>query len=741
MKKSRTWFERRKASLCIISALCAMSLCAIIGLGENGRKPESLLYAVTIRHYGVDAAEMERTVAIPLEDAVSSIPGIAGVYGSSENSMTKVLVRFNGGAKGHYDALREAAQRVYEGLPQSAQRPEIQSAGSSLIPVWSAVVSVRDDAGDISALHIERILKPRLESLEGAGEVLVSGGGPPELIVTLDPEKAAALGLVPSSAAAVLAMNDALFSGGILAQGEREIIVSVDGRFDTGDSSSLGGLFIPLGEGRAVSLSEVAFITGRERRPDSLSRINGKKASVVSVMAGSGADLRKLSKNINREITDPSLPFTFNVLSDRGAEEAAALRSVFSAAAQGALMVAIIGFALSRRKLQGRKLPVNFPGVFCGLSVPVVCLVSAALLSACGLPLDRSVLAGIAAGLGTAIDSVILSSERFKRCKSYGEAGSSLRSLSGPLAAGAATTIAALLPIPAMANSGGQDDAAVIAVSIAVVTIAALALSLGPLPPLLLWNMDGKNGGLQKAGGKAKIGPVFRKGSGVFDKVAKRISRIAGRFLAVSVKCSVKRPWLVITAGLAVSACGLIVLCVKGTDTGSYGSGSSVYAHVEFEGGLLAEEADCLLAGFGESLAGGYGIVNAETTAKTGSGSVMISFDPKKTSAENVRDLARRIPFPGAFLFFPEAASKERHWEIKIFGDDSRRCREIAEETARSLAASPLVKERILNFKQGSLRMDLLPDREKMASLGLNFSLAADSVRRAVHGPVAYKRV
>ena len=735
MKSPRIWLERRKASLCLLAALCTISLCVIIVSGRKTGKGESEAYAVTIRHYGLDAAEMERSVTIPLEDALSEIPGAIKIQSSSENSISKVFVFFRRNARGHYDALRDAAQRVYESLPQSAQRPQIQSADSWRIPVWSAVVSVDDTEG--FAIHnIDKVLKPRLESLEGAGEALVSGTGLREIIVTLDQEKAAALSLSPSAVGAILAMNDGIFPGGLLIQGDREIIVTVDGRCgsgETGDMLPLASLPVPIGNGRIIALSEIASIVEQERRPDSFSRINGKKSAGIALMAGSGADLGRLSKKIKKEISDPLLPFEFTILSDRGEEEAAALRSVFGAAIQGALMVAVISFLLNRRKS-------GCAGLFCALSVPVVCLVSAAVLSVCGLMLNRAVLAGIAAGIGAAVDSIVLCSEKLRKCRTYSEAHYSLRTLYGPLIAGAATTVAALLPIPAMGSVPGHGDAVVISAAIAAVTLTALVVSLVPLPPLLLWNLHRPKetfAVIATAKPYAGFSIFHRRFPGLF----RQISRKAYRFLAANTLFCIKHPRAVVITGLIISIAGITALCVRGTDSGGYGSGNSVYAHVEFDGGLLAEEVDLLLASYGESLAAQPGFVNVETTAKTGTGSVLAAFDPKKINAGSAKAAARQIPIPGAFLFFPETSAKERHWEIKVFGDDSLKCREIAEETARSLSASPLVKERVLNFKQGSPKLDLLPDREKLAALDLSFIGMADSIRRAVHGPVVYKRI
>jgi multidrug efflux pump subunit AcrB len=64
----------------------------------------------------------------------------------------------------------------------------------------------------------------------------------------------------------------------------------------------------------------------------------------------------------------------------------------------------------------------------------------------------------------------------------------------------------------------------------------------------------------------------------------------------------------------------------------------------------------------------------------------------------------------------------------------------LAKELALSCAGIPLVKERVLNFKEGSKRLSLLPLRDAFAEAGLLFHNAADNARRGVHGPVAYKR-
>ena len=760
-----SWLKRKKAALCILAGICAISLFSIITSQEKIKPNSGGSYAVKIKHYGIDAAEIERSITIPLEDALFSVSGVMSVLSSSENSQSSVIVRFKSGtllttkfpAHGRYEAVRDAAQRVYETLPPSAQRPEILSSNNSMIPVWSAAVLTNDLTENPDNLLseelkenvlttrtqtmflLEKTVKPRLESLEGAGEVIVSGMGAKEIYIILDQEKLNLLGLEPSDISSALAMNDSIFAGGIykevsgtVSQQEREILISVDGRY--GHYSALNKALIPLENGKFTELSEIALIVEQEREPDILSRLNGRKTASIAIMGRDGADLRKLSSDIKRELSslnkDQTLPLNFIVLSDLGAEEASAFQSVLYAALSGAIMVSIISLLFSNKN------NVRISGFFCALAVPLICLISAAVLLIDGFSADKLLLAGIAAGIGTAIDAVILCSEKLRKCNNFNSASASLASLTAPLLAGAATTAAALIPLILIEDSSAK----IIANTIAVVTITSFILSLTLLPPLLLWGIDSREKN------NINLKQLF------FINAENFISKKVFKFLAASVRFCVRYPLLILSLGIVITISAVLMLCAKGFDTGSSGSEDSVYAQVEFEGGLLAEKVDRLLSIYSRQLLscelpGNTGIKNIETGARVGSGSLLISFNPKIVKTQQVREMAKQIQIPGGFIFFPENSQKDRYWEIFIYGDEDKKCRELAEQLAYICAIPvkntnhPLIKERVLNFKQGSKKMLLFPNREILAKSNISFALASNMARIGVYSPVAYKRI
>jgi multidrug efflux pump subunit AcrB len=766
------WLDRKKASLCVCFGICALSVFIIAFPGNPRRGGFGASYTVTLRHYGVDVREMERSAAVPLEDALAAIPGVRGVMSSSENGRVRAFVRFDRKKPGQYEAVREAAQRVYEGLPSSAQRPEILSSDNSRIPVWSAaVVNSTEDtgppdsglyAGGNTAALLERIIKPKLEGLEGAGEVEISGAGLMEILIALKADKAAVLGLGPHDIAAALGNNDLILPGGRLEKDGQEILIVVDGRYEDGSGpvdSPLPAALIPLGNGRTIRLGDIASVSEQEREPETLSRLNGKKAAVISVMGSSGADLRKLSRRIKTALDETgvfapaSRSLELIVLSDRGAEETAAYRSLLTAALEGSLAVALMVFLLGFGKRSGfaggahaggepsRPASGGAAGLVCALAVPGVCLFSAALLSLFGFPLDRAVLGGIAAGLGAAVDAAILCSEGLRFCRNTGEARSALDRLKAPLISGSVTTAVSLLPLGALESMAG--GIAAMAWAIGLVNIVSLVFSLTLLPPLFLWGMSPGRKALpafprqRRSGGFGPLSPASR----VLRSLARRVLRFGRRFLAADLRLCIKHPVMVLSAGLLFSAAGVLAILLCGTDPEGGFSEDSLFAQVEFEGGLRAQEVDRLLADYADRLLAAGEIKNIQTSARTASGSVLISFDGKKTKASRIRESARTVTIPGGFVYFPESSPEERNWEIKIKGDDDGRCRELAIRAAALCAALPLVKEGVLNFKEGSGRITLIPDRERLAQWGFVFSGAAGTARWGVHGPVAYKRI
>ncbi|MDR1862431.1 MAG: efflux RND transporter permease subunit [Treponema sp.] len=745
---NRDWFTRYKSSLCLILGLLAFSFYILIAGDVKDRKKNEA-FSIIQRHYGVDASEMERTAVIPLEDALTRINGVKKIRSNCENGAVRVFVYFEGNDSGRYEAVREAAQAVYESLPPSAQRPEILSSDDTRIPLWTAAVSAKGNA-PLGRL-LERTVKPALEGLEGAGEVEISGTGLNEIVITVKSEELAARGIDPAYIGAVLGENDLVVPAGTLDSGDRELTVTADGRY--GDLRSLRNALIPVevpvegGRTRNfVMLKDLAEITEREREGEIRSRLNGKKTAVIALMGGPGADAGILSRRIKKELERFAfLPLEFTVLSDRGEEERTAYRSVLAAALQGSAAVALMTLLLTRNA--GGFSSVS---LVCALTVPAALLFSAVLLTLMGVRLEKFALAGLSAGTGAAVDAAILGAEYFRRCITVQDGRKAFLSLRFPLISGSLTTIIALFPLT-LNNAGGQITQLVPAIG--SVNFVSMVLALTLLPPLFLWGKPENAVGAVEKKRMPRIvnaAPPCTRIDDLLKIPALRLGPFLGpsrffrplrRFLAWGIHFCSTRPLTVLAGWTLLTLAGAAALYTGGADTGQQESEDSVYAALEFEGGLHVEESDRLLAAYAETLSSVEGIVNIQTGARTGSGSALVTFDRTRLKAGEVRALMRGISIPGAFVYIGESSAGERNWEIKISGDDGTLCRELASAAARICGKLSLVKETVLCFKEGSPRLSLKPDRSRLAVAGLSFSRLGSAARQDIHGPVAYKRL
>jgi multidrug efflux pump subunit AcrB len=720
-------------------SLLVFSVVIAFNRGANAAFRDSLAYTVTIKHYGVNAREMERTVAIPLEDAMYSIDNIKNIVTVSENGRVRAFITlkkngngiFSGdNSTGIYEAVSEAARRVYETLPSSVQRPEIISASESRIPVWTAAVTT---PGDVPLnTFIERTVKPSLSAVDGAAEVEISGTGINEIVIALRPEAAAAAGITANIIADFLSQNDKAQNGGTIQVNDRDILVTADGRYK--NLEELGNAIIPLGGGAYIRLKQIADVFEHEREPDSYSRVNGKKTAVISVLPQPDASWGRLSRLIQKEITameKHSVKFT--VLSDLGKEETNAYKSVFFASLQGSLFVSIIAALLS---LGGKGKSKWKTGLICALSVPYICVLSAALLVMLGLPLDKILLAGIASGTGAAVDTAILCGEKFNNVFSPDEGRLKLRELKVPVIAGSLTTIISMAPLVTLPFASG--DMLKIAYAICAVNFISLLMALTILPPLFLRkkNTEKENAAFFKFDALPNL-----------RKYSCRMRNFAGKTLLYVIRLCVNHPARSCIPALVLTALGVIAVIFSGTDTGESSPIDTVFAQIEYDGGILTEKIDGLLSTWAERIKTHNGIINVETSSRVSQASVLITFDTKLIKADEVALLARRGNTGGGFVYITQSVPGRRTWTIQFSGSDDMECRRIARDAASLCSVIPAVEDVVLNFKDGSNNITIKPDKKKLAELGVNverssiFSMLGSAVRWGVHGPVAYKRL
>ncbi len=738
-----SWYGKPVAAVCVLAGLLALGAVALSQAEFGPREsPGRAAFAVTLRHDGVDAEDMERSITEPLEDGLSSVPGRGELRSTTERGKSRVVVYLEDPSvpfEEAYAAVRDASERVYAALPDSVQRPEIASTSEGGRPAWIAAVKPGTSGDDVLEETVEKRMKASFAKIPGSGDVECSGTGAEEIRVLVEPARAAAFGVDLQRLGAFIAGGDAALPVGGLREGQYRLPVEFAGRLP--DPEDCGALLVPT-DGGLVPVSAFARVERGRGNPDSISRVDGVPSPVIAVMPGGRANLVALSEAVARERAAwEGKGYGFSVIADVGAELAASFRGILSATFQGMAFVAVcMPFLAGGARV----------ALAAVLSVPVTAFAAAFLLAALRVPFDDSVLSGLAAGLGASVDAVVVALERIGLAKGDRDAAARMKALLPSLIGGAATMIVVLVPLSSGAFGSGSLAATSLAVGAVAVSALACAVFVAPLVAMAGPRIPGRGARLPPGAAAARAkktrslvprtglvpstGPVPRTGTGPRFRGAKRALT---RLLARAIVGSARKPLIPLALCAACAIAAVVVGAMSPLDYESAGDEGSVAVHVECERGASIESVDARLASYAERLESVRGVRMVQTSAKPGAGDAEIAFDPKLASRADIAAAARRLgaSVPDAFVYLPGGGDpRERSYELSVSGDDDATVKAIASEVASRLSESPLVSDVVLNFKEGPDALVYEPDPFKLSA-----AAAADSLRRFAYGPVVHK--
>jgi hydrophobic/amphiphilic exporter-1 (mainly G- bacteria), HAE1 family len=705
----RGWYGRPVTALTVLLIVLALSLFAASSLRLGPASEQRCdSFSVTIEHFGIDSREIERTITCPLEDELSLIPGTTELRSVSEYGKARVFVLSGKSASRNevFLRLRDAVERVYSRLPSTVQRPEISSSSVSRRPVFVAAVKARVIGERELLVLAESRIKPSFQKIPGVGEVEVGGGETREIHVRVDTARAAQKGLSCQDIALQLQRQDRFTPVGRLIVEGREIPLTLAGRLGTLDALANQPLLLP--GGGTIPLSRIASVERGSREKESISRVDGREAIVLSVLGSGSANLISLSRALRAEAARwKSRGVEMLVILDRGLALETAISHMLAALVVGvvSVMVLLPLFVGELRRL-----------VVLALSLPSAMLVTAGLLSLAGISLDEYVLFGLAVGIGTVVDGgVILSEARSTRAAS---------SLLSPLFAAMLATLVALVPLLFLESvSPGIRQ---VAASIGLILAVSLALAAAFVPAICL------------TGGTTHT-QVFAR---IRRRLARRSKRAALRILHVLVDGVIRRRRLVLGCAALAAGSLAVSLLAAGRDFSPPLEDDAVFAHVEVEPQATVQSVDRRMSAYAGDVARVQGVVSTETISRRGSAEMAVRFDPRRVSRERIGQLMQGLGgrIPGGFAYLAEGITPgERPLELAVLGEDGSVLQELARAAARELAARTWVSRVVLNFKDPPPSLVLEVDHERAARMGTETMQIAGALRWALRGPVALK--
>jgi multidrug efflux pump subunit AcrB len=433
---------------------------------------------------GASPEEVEAELLEPQEQVLQGLPGVEEVNGNASSGGSEVFLTFAIGTD-MKAALVDVIGRMSRlpPLPRDAGRPVVQLGGdgadSNQYLSFFFVQLLPGTEGPIDRYrrYVEDVVKPRIESVPGVGQVDVQGGPREDVRITVDLARAASLGIgLPEIARQAASATNV--SAGRLDVGRRQYSLRYTGRYEAQD---LGQLVLAWRDGQPVRLADVAKVELRPPDRDNFSYQNGNPALGLRIMRAPGANVLTTLDGVKATVAE----MREGPLKARGLGiEQSFDASLFIKRAVNLLIENLVVGALLALLCVWWFMRDARATVLIASTIPVCLLATFCALQLGGRSINIISLAGLAFAVGMVVEGAIVVSGNIIRLKEGGmpieqAAHEGTRQVVPALFASTATTIAVFLPVLFLKDVEGQifsDLALTIAIAVAFSIMVAITV-------------------------------------------------------------------------------------------------------------------------------------------------------------------------------------------------------------------------------------------------------------------------
>jgi len=226
---------------------------------------------------GANPDIIDSAITTVIEGSVNSVPGIEHIQSTSTPGVSQINITF--ALEKRIDvAFNEVQAKVNQALrrlPKDADAPIVAKVETNTAPIfWMALTGDRTQQ-QLNQYAIN-IIKKKIETIDGVGEVRVGGRRDRTIRVNLLPGRMAAFGIAAQDIQDAFLREHLQLAGGFLVGGRTEHLVKLDLEFHKMDD--LERMIVGFREGAPIRLKDIAEIEDGLSDFRQLARYNGQTA-------------------------------------------------------------------------------------------------------------------------------------------------------------------------------------------------------------------------------------------------------------------------------------------------------------------------------------------------------------------------------------------------------------------------------------------------------------------------------
>ncbi len=403
---------RRHVLAYMVSAV--LVLFGLIGFQRIGvdRFPEIEfpLISVTTVLPGASPEIVAASITNIIEGAVNSVPGIDFIQSTSSPGVSNVIITFNlnKDIDVAFNETQAKVNQVLRQLPGDADPPVVAKVEVGASPImWISL------SGDRTLQQLNQyannVIRKRLETIDGVGEVRIGGRRERTIRVDLDLDQMAAFGVTAQDIREAFATEHVQFPGGFLVAGPTEMLIKLDLEFHSVDE--LERMIVRYVNGAPVRLAEVAEVSDGLADFRSVARYNGRPNVGLGIVKIAGSNtvaiVDAVLERLENEII-PQLPpgMMIEIASDDSELIREIVRALQEHLVEGALLAALV-VLIFLRSWRGT--------IIIALAIPVSLLAAVAAIYLMGYTFNTMTLLALLLLIGVVVDDAIVVLENIYR--------------------------------------------------------------------------------------------------------------------------------------------------------------------------------------------------------------------------------------------------------------------------------------------------------------------------------------
>ncbi len=411
MSFSDSFIRRPVLSIVVALMIILLGLQGIFNLSVR-QYPEvdETVITVTTSYPGASAELIQGFITAPIAKAVATTEDVDYVTSKSNQSISTVTVQMKLGANPDA-ALTEVISKVNQvrgDLPTESEDPVIsKGTGQSFATMYLAVQNPNMTNEQITE-YIDRVIRPRMSTIEGVADAQILGGQEYSMRVWVDPIRMASRNVTASEVLAAIKASNFLSAPGKTKNEYFATAITLRSTLQTPEA--FAEMPIRADGADIIRMRDVASVELAAKSTDTVVTFNGSSGTFIGVFPTPSANPIDMATAVNKELPSiqDSLPQGMNIILVYDATEqiSSSIVEVFKTIAEAMIIVVIV--------------ILLFLGSFRSVLIPIV-TIPISLIGVCfflfilGFSINLLSLLAMVLAIGLVVDDAIVVLENIHR--------------------------------------------------------------------------------------------------------------------------------------------------------------------------------------------------------------------------------------------------------------------------------------------------------------------------------------